>query len=69
MSGEELTTAQAPMTRAEGQDLLPQLKNPKAKPIVLREGQGITVQNVTSNTVGTFGLSVTFGVLATYTAD
>lgn len=69
MSGEEITTAQAPMVRADGQDLLPQLKNPKAKPIVLREGQGLTVQNVTSNTVGTFGLSVTFGVVATYTAD
>lgn len=69
MSGEELTTAQAPMVRAEGQDLLPQLKNPKVKPIVLREGEGLTVQNVTSNTVGTFGLSVTFGVTPTYTAD
>lgn len=69
MSGEEITTAQAPMVRAEGQDLLPQLKNPKAKPIVLREGEGLTVQNITSSTVGTFGLSVTFGVMATYTAD
>lgn len=68
-SGEEITTAQAPMVRAVGQDLLPQMKNPKAKPIVLREGEGLTVQNVTSSTVGTFGLSVTFGVAATYTAD
>jgi hypothetical protein len=39
------------------------------EPIVLREGQGITVQNITSSTVGTFGLSVTFGVTPTYTAD
>lgn len=69
VSGEEITTAQAPMVRAEGQDLLPQIKNPKAKPIILREGEGLTVQNVTSSTVGTFGLSVTFGVAATYTAD
>jgi hypothetical protein len=69
VSGEEITTAQAPVVRAEGFDLLPQLKNPKVKPIVLREGQGITVQNVTSSTVGTFGLSVTFGVTPTYTAD
>lgn len=69
VSGEEITTAQAPMIRAEGQDLLPQLKNPKAKSIVLREGEGLTVQNVTSSTVGTFGLSVTFGVTTTYTAD
>lgn len=69
MSGEEITTAQAPMVRSEGVDLLPALKNPKAKPIVLREGEGLTVQNITSSTVGTFGLSVTFGVAATYTAD
>lgn len=69
MSGEELTTAQAPMVRAEPKGLLPQLKNPKVKPIVLREGQGLTVQNITSSVVGTFGLSVTFGVMPTYTAD
>lgn len=69
VSGEEITTAQAPMVRAEGQDLLPQLNRPKCKPIVLREGEGLTVQNVTSSTVGTFGLSVTFGVVSTYTAD
>ncbi len=69
VSGEEITTAQAPMVRGEGQDLLPFLKNPKAKPIVLREGEGISVQNITSSTVGTFGFSVTFGVLPLYTAD
>jgi len=69
VSGEELTTALTNAPGANGIDLLPMLKNQKAKPIVLREGQGITVQNVTSSTVGTFGLSVTFGVTATYTAD
>lgn len=69
MSGEELTTAQAPQLRAEWQDLLPSLKNPKCKPIILREGEGLSVQNITSSTVGTFGLSVTFGVASTYTAD
>lgn len=69
VSGEELTTALTNAPGAAGVDLLPMLKNPKAKPLVLREGQGITVQNVTSSTVGTFGLSVTFGVTPTYTAD
>lgn len=69
VAGEELTTALTNVSGAVGVDLLPMLKNPKAKPIVLREGQGITVQNVTSSTVGTFGLSVTFGVTPTYTAD
>jgi hypothetical protein len=69
MSGEEITTAQAPMVRSEGVNLLPQLQNPRIKPIVLREGEGISVQNITSSVVGTFGLSVTFGVTPTYTAD
>ena len=68
VAGEEITTAQTNLN-AVGYDLLPMLKNAKAKPIVLREGQGISVQNITSSTVGTFGLSVTFGVLPTYTAD
>lgn len=69
VSGEELTTALTNVPGAQGVDLLPMLKNPKAKPFILREGQGITVQNITSSTVGTFGLSVTFGVTPTYVAD
>lgn len=69
VSGEELTTVLSNAPGAAGVDLLPMLKNPKAKPLVLREGQGLTVQNITSSTVGTFGLSVTFGVIPTYTAD
>lgn len=68
VSGEEHTTA-LPQRTAEGIALMPWLYNAKGKPLVLREGQGITVQNVTSSTVGTFGLSVTFGVTPTYTAD
>jgi hypothetical protein len=68
VAGEEITTAQTNLG-AVGFDLLPALKNLRAKPLVLREGQGLTVQNVTSSTVGTFGLSVTFGVTPTYTAD
>jgi hypothetical protein len=68
VSGEEHTTA-LPQRTAEGIALMPMLYNAKGKPLVLREGQGLTVQNVTSSTVGTFGLSVTFGVTPTYTAD
>lgn len=69
VAGEEFTAALSNFVLAQGLDLLPALKNAKAKPIVLREGQGITVQNITSSTVGTFGLSCTFGVLPTYSAD
>jgi hypothetical protein len=69
IAGEEITTAQTNLAGNPGIDLLPMLNRPKAKPIVLREGQGITVQNVTSSVIGTFGLSVTFTVLPTYTAD
>jgi hypothetical protein len=67
-AGEEITTGQTNLA-ARGVDLLPMLDRPKAKPLVLREGEGLTVQNVTSSTVGTFGLSITFGVTPTYTAD
>lgn len=69
VSGEEFTTVLSNVSGAAGVDLLPGLKNLKAKPLVLREGQGISVLNITSSTVGTFGLQVTFGVHLTYTAD
>jgi hypothetical protein len=69
IASEEITTAQTNLAGNLGINLLPMLNLPKAKPIVLREGQGITVQNITSSVIGTFGLSVTFTVLPTYTAD
>jgi hypothetical protein len=67
VSGEEHTTA-LPMRMAEGIDLMP-FGLVKSNPLTLREGEGITVQNVTSSTVGTFGLLVLFSVEPTHTAD
>ncbi len=67
MSGEEHTTA-LPQRTAGGIELLP-LSLVKTNPFTLREGQGITVQNVTASTVGTFGLLAVFSVEPTHAAD
>jgi hypothetical protein len=67
VSGEEHTTA-LPQRLAEGVDLMP-FGLLKGNPFTLREGQGITVQNVTSSVVGTFGVIAVFSVEATHTAD
>lgn len=67
VSGEEHTTA-LPQRLAEGVDLMP-FNLVKSNPFTLREGEGITVQNVTSSTVGTFGVLCVFSVEDTHTAD
>lgn len=67
VSGEEHTTA-LPMRMAEGIDLMP-FNLIKGNPLTLREGEGITIQNVTSSTVGTFGLLAVFTIEPTHTAD
>lgn len=67
MSSEEHTTA-LPQRTAEGVELLP-LDRLKANPFTLREGEGLTVQNITSSTVGIFGILCVFSVEDTHTAD
>lgn len=67
VSGEEHTTA-LPQRLAEGIDLMP-FNLIKSNPFTLREGEGINVQNVTSSTVGLFGILCVFSVELTHTAD
>lgn len=67
LSGEELTTVLSNAPGAAGIDLLPPLL--KANPFTLREGEGLNVQNVTSSTVGTFGILCVFSSEPTHTAD
>lgn len=67
VSGEEHTTA-LPQRTSEGIGLLP-LNLLKSNPFTLREGEGLNVQNVTSSTVGTFGIECVFSVELTHTAD
>ncbi len=49
-----------------GQNILPPIN--KTKPFTLREGQGLTVQQITATTVGSFAWFCKFSVLPTYTA-
>jgi hypothetical protein len=50
----------------EGQSIIP--KNQRTKLLTLREGEGLTVKQITSNTVGSFAWLVIFTVEPTHTA-
>lgn len=65
-SGEEMAATLLARSH-EGVSLLPNI-NGKQKPFTLREGEGLTVQQITSSTIGTFGWLVIFSAEPTYTA-
>ena len=65
-SNEEHTTA-APVRQFDGISLLPNI-NQRNQPLTLREGEGITLQQITTSVIGTYGVLCVFSAEPTFTA-